>query len=397
MHIIKTPPLEETRFDIILQIWKLVNEKYPLFAEREINWEDIKLKYLHGIKSISSYDSLYKYIDRMLIELKDPHTRIVGSPWFQKSIYPLVLVSIDDALYIASKLNANYKLTTGMKILEVNGRPIEVIQDIIYAQFPFTSLSMRKATLINELMCGEFGDAIEITATDGQTVNTEVLAKQDISSIVQKHATEGIPSAIKIPPCLAKTFEDIGYIKIFAFKHKNIVQEFLKTLNECGDITSLIVDVRGNSGGLITEAVNLTSMFMTEEKTLGYRMNKDGDCEIIRVKPLPGLQKTFKNVIVLCDEFTMSSCEFIFVNALKGSEKIQVVGNQTAGLVHEATIFPLFDGTKLQVTTFKYLSHDGTVMNEVGIQPDIEVHNTVSLLTKRQDDQLNYAVKLCRD
>ena len=135
---------------------------------------------------------------------------------------------------------------------------------------------------------------------------------------------------------------------------------------------------------------------MTEEKTLGYRMNKEGDCEIIRVKPLSGLQKTFKNVIVLFDEFTMSSCEFIFVNALKGSEKIQVVGNQTAGLVHEATIFPLFDGTKLQVTTFKYLSHDGTVMNEVGIQPDIEVHNTVTLLTKRQDDQLNYAVKLCR-
>ncbi|GAB6275312.1 MAG: hypothetical protein STSR0004_21770 [Peptococcaceae bacterium] len=129
-------------------------------------------------------------------------------------------------------------------------------------------------------------------------------------------------------------------------------------------------------------------------------MNKEGDCEIIRVKPLPGLQKTFKNVIVLCvlcDEFTMSSCEFIFVNALKGSKKIRVVENQTAGLVHEATIFTLFDGTKLQVTTFKYLSHDGTVIKEVGIQPDVEVHNTVSLLTKRQDDQLNYAVKLCRD
>lgn len=398
MHTAIVPPIEETRVDIILQIWKLVNEKYPLFVERGTHWEDVKLKYLRGIKAISSYDGLYKYIDRMLIELKDPHTRIVWSPWFHKAFYPLVLVNIDDDLHIAFRMTANSRLTAGMKILKVNGTPIEIIRDTIYAQFPFVSVSLRKATLINELMCGEFGDAIEITATDGHRVETEVLVKQDISSFVQGHRTEGIPSGIRIPPCLTKTFEDIGYIKIFAFKHKNIVQEFLKTLNDCGDITSLIVDVRGNQGGLITEAINLTSLFVTEERVLGYRANKKGDCEVIQVKPLSGLQQTFKNVVVLCDEFTMSSCEFIFVNALKGSsKKIQVVGSQTAGLVHEATIFPLFDGTKLQVTTFKYLSPDGAVMNEVGIQPDVEVHNTVGLLTKRQDDQLDYAIKLCRD
>ncbi len=398
MHIVEIPPVEEARIDIILQIWKLVNEKYPLFAERGVDWETIKYKYLQDIETISSYGSLYKYIDRMLLELKDPHTRILVSPWFQKSFYPLVLVNIDDGLYIPFRLNKTSKLTAGMKILKVNGTPIGTIRDAIYTQFPFTSLSMRKAVLINELMRGDFGDAIEITATDGNIIKTEVIAKQDIISFSQEQAKEGITPEVKLPQCLAKAYADIGYIKIFAFKHKSIVHDFLKALGECGDITSLIVDVRGNQGGLINETINMTSLFMTEERLLGYRVNNESICEEIRVRPLPGIQQSLKNIVVLCDEFTTSSAEFIFIRALKGSsKKIRVVGKQTAGSTHEATIFPLFDGTKLQVTTFKYLAADRSIMNEVGIEPDVEVHNTVDLLTKQQDDQLEYAIKLCHD
>lgn len=395
MQVTKISPVEEIRVDIISQIWKIVHEKYPLFTERDIDWENIKLKYLRGIKTVTSYENLYKYIDRMLIELKDPHTRIITSPWFQKSIYPLVLVNIDDDLYIPFCLNANSKLKAGMKIIKVNHMPIEVIRETIYEQFPFKSASVRKAALIKELMSGDFGNTIEITATDGYTYETEVLAKKE-ASFISQDTNKLTPSSIKISPCLAKTFSDIGYIKIFTFKHKNIFQDFLKTLSGCGNIKSLIIDVRGNQGGLINETSNVTSLFVSEERLLGYRVNKKGDCEAIRVKPLPSIRQSFNKIIVLCDESTMSSAEFIFVSALKGSSKnIQVVGNQTAGLVHEATIFPLFDGTKLQVTTFKYLDINGRVRDEVGIEPDVEVHNSVNLLTKRQDDQLNHALKLC--
>ena len=103
-----------------------------------------------------------------------------------------------------------------------------------------------------------------------------------------------------------------------------------------------------------------------------------------------------EKIIVLCDEFTMSSAEFIFLEALlKDKKRIYTIGKQTGGLAHGASLFTLFDGTKIQITTFKYLNTNMEVVQETGIVPDVEVENDIEEMVLGEDQQLKYAIKLC--
>ncbi|PIU27745.1 MAG: hypothetical protein COW32_06205 [Candidatus Aquicultor secundus] len=404
MSTINALPIEKTRIEIFEQIWDLVYKKYPLFKERDVDWFDIKNKYSGRIIGIDSYDRLYRCIDDMLLELKDPHTRILSSPWFKPMIYPFLVMAINDDCYISHILAESSELAPGMKILSVNGILIEDLKRTICNKFLFSSKNMQTVAFVNELMGGDLGDSVEIEATDGQNVVVGRLAKQDIGVItgVNLDSDDSLSNDYKreiLKPCLVKIFDHgVGYIKILSFRYEGVVKTFKAALEQCRKASSLIIDVRGNHGGLIAETVRIASIFTPRNKIIGYRLAKQGEREKILVEPERDIDHDFRRIMLLCDESTMSSSEFIFLNALKGvDERIKLVGRQTAGLAHEATIYTLFDGTKLQITTFKYLTPEGRVMEEAGILPDLEVLNSVVLITKQEDAQLDRAIELCRN
>ena len=64
-------------------------------------------------------------------------------------------------------------------------------------------------------------------------------------------------------------------------------------------------------------------------------------------------------------------------------------------MAHGASLFTLFDGTKIQITTFKYLNTNMEVVQETGIVPDVEVENDIEEMVLGEDQQLKYAIKLC--
>lgn len=393
-------PIEDVREKILYSIWKLVDQKYVLFKERGINWDEVLKRYKENIKDISTYKELYEYINTMLLELHDPHTRVVYTPYNEELCIMPLFIKCTNGIYYINEVIGKYKLCKGMRLIKINNISIQEIQNRYIKYYKFQSRSYICSLLINDFHKGKFGDVIRITAKHG---NTEV--SEQVNTIKLGDNLEvfnKIRNNISLFNC--KVYDDsIGYLKIISFFDKSMADIIEKEVKYMKNIRCLIIDIRENSGGLINCAKDIASLFVSAQVNLGYRVSRKNGGNHLEFEIPSELHIESKNlcnhiekIIVLCDEFTMSSAEFIFLEALlKDKKRIYTIGKQTGGLAHGASLFTLFDGTKIQITTFKYLNTNMEVVQETGIVPDVEVENDIEEMVLGEDQQLKYAIKLC--
>ncbi|MCY6484533.1 S41 family peptidase [Clostridium aestuarii] len=170
---------------------------------------------------------------------------------------------------------------------------------------------------------------------------------------------------------------DIGYIRISSFGEKT-AQEFRSNLNNLrnDNVKSYIVDLRYNGGGYVEAALSLAGNFIGSKPVLIMEDNN-------------GNRKTYKGynygdiidkpVIFLVNEYTASSSE-ILSGAVKDYGKAFFVGKTTYGKGVAQNSFRLEDGSVLKITTYKFYSPNGNVIQKVGISPDFEVSDKVNSL-----------------
>ena len=149
----------------------------------------------------------------------------------------------------------------------------------------------------------------------------------------------------------------------------------------------MIVDLRGNTGGLLTNAIFIANLFIEKGRLVsivgrnGYRydvMARDTDLEIK------------KPVIILVNGASASASE-ILSGALKDYHKAKIIGTKTYGKGMVQKIIPLPNETGLNLTIAKYLTPKGKDINKKGISPDIEVEFTQKDISERKDVQLETA------
>lgn len=393
-------PIEEGKMHVFSEIWGMVNDKYPFLGERDIDWLKTKEEYARRVENIHSYGLLYKLMNEMLEELGDAHTKIAYSPWFNEAPYAYAAICCGGEMIIAHVFEPDSKVSAGMKILSIDGVSIEVWKERMRKRFPRESDNVRNYILLAEISMGAPGSRIEITASNGSDVASSVFSTQNMTTQVESMKmlhSDSVQGSGPLSLCATRILTpDIGLIKIMTFMHKDIVRQFKRALVELKDVSSLIVDVRANQGGYLEETLNAVSLLLDETRLLGYRVSREGVRHPMSAASAKDKQLKYRKLIVLCDELTMSTAEYVFVKALKGSDdRVKIVGSQTAGLMHESTLYTLFDGTKLQITTYKHLTPDGKIVDEVGIIPDIEVSNSINYILKHEDEQLASALDVC--
>lgn len=163
---------------------------------------------------------------------------------------------------------------------------------------------------------------------------------------------------------------NIGYIKIEGFEAVTYDQykEVYDNLRNQG-ITSLIIDLRNNPGGLL-DSVSKIADDIIPEGTITYTEDKNGKREYI---------KSTKGEIdiplaVLVNENSASASELLTA-AVKDTGKGTIIGKNTYGKGVVQTTFPLNDGSAVKLTTSKYYTPKGVCIDGVGIAPDIEIDN----------------------
>lgn len=161
---------------------------------------------------------------------------------------------------------------------------------------------------------------------------------------------------------------DIGYIRISMFD-EDTGNEFKKALKDLKqkNIKGLIVDLRQNPGGFINQCVDVADELL-DEGLVVYTEDKSKKREDYR----SGKDKINIPFVVLIDEGSASASE-ILSGAVKDRKAGLLVGAKTFGKGLVQTIEQLKDGSGIKLTTQKYYTPNGTSINKVGIQPDIEV------------------------
>lgn len=200
-------------------------------------------------------------------------------------------------------------------------------------------------------------------------------------------------SKLEMPSVASEIIEKtkIGYMSISTFSNTT-AHQFSTQLNDLEEkkINSLIIDLRGNSGGYLLSAKQIASFFIAPGKVIYSLEDKEGKVDY---KDESAEEKKIK-VIVLIDSASASASE-ILAAALKESYGATLVGKTTYGKGKVQQTKELSDGSLVKYTSAKWLTPNGTCVDKVGIKPDYEVELTIKndVLV---DTQLNKAIELLK-
>ncbi len=168
--------------------------------------------------------------------------------------------------------------------------------------------------------------------------------------------------------------EGIGYIRITQFQENaaNDVEEALKRLGSRDNrLKGLVLDLRNNPGGLLSEAINIADKFIDSGIIIQIKGRSPDSSQKFEGKTL-GTHPIYP-LVVLVNEGTASGSE-ILAGALQDYNKAATLGKRSFGKGTVQTLFPLSDGSALRLTTAQYYLPSGKAI-QGGIMPDIEIED----------------------
>lgn len=196
--------------------------------------------------------------------------------------------------------------------------------------------------------------------------------------------------SIKIESVKSSVKKDIGYIQISSFIGSSTTTEFLSALDKTKDTKGLILDLRGNTGGLLANAVYIANVFL-DNGTIVNIVSRNGQVEDIKAQS--SLLHIDKPIVLLVDGASASASE-ILSGALKDHHKAILVGTKTFGKGMVQRIIPLPNSTGLNLTIAKYLTPNGSDINKKGIVPDYVVKYTEYDFQAHRDPQREKAEQI---
>ncbi len=183
---------------------------------------------------------------------------------------------------------------------------------------------------------------------------------------------------------------NIGYVKLIQFQDRSS-QELESTIEDLTKksgtgLNGLILDLRNNPGGLLTQAVEVVDIFLDQGIIVSVKgRNKEQNLDYYATK---GDETVQYPVVVLVNKGSASASEVV-AEALQDSKRSTILGTQTFGKGSVQTIIRLDDGSGLKITTAKFYAPSGRSIDSVGVMPDIVVENS-----KDKDIQLARAIEL---
>ncbi len=164
--------------------------------------------------------------------------------------------------------------------------------------------------------------------------------------------------------------DTIAKVQITSFS-SNTSKELVKTLTELQNkgMKGLVLDLRQNPGGLLDQAVSITSMFVPKGKIIVKEEDRNG-----KMKEIASQNEGNPNLplVVLIDKGSASASE-IFAAAVKESAGIPLIGEKSFGKGTVQTAADFKDGSNLKYTIAKWLTPNGNWIHKKGIAPDVEV------------------------
>ena len=338
---------------LVVESWRLVNQGYANPARFEdIHWKRLRQKALEA--KIESSEQAYDAIETMLAPLGDPYTRLLRPDDYavmkasnQGSLSGVGLQlahgNADGRIVVIASLEgspaADAGVVSGTAVLAVNG---EATDDL---GLEATAARLR----------GDAGTQVVLTleAPDG--------TRDELT--LERRSVDLRPVRTRR---LRRDDHTLGYLRITQFSEgvPEQVQEAIAELSDKG-IEGLVLDLRNNSGGLVSAGLAVADAFLSNEPIVETR-NRDGIAD-----PIQASANTLYAgpMVTLVNGGTASASE-ILAGALQDNDRSQLLGSRTFGKGLIQTLTNLSDGSGLAVTVAGYLTPSGRDIQGQGIEPD---------------------------
>ncbi|MGA1126962.1 MAG: S41 family peptidase [bacterium] len=238
---------------------------------------------------------------------------------------------------------------------------------------------------------GEIGSRMDLTVERSGKEITYELQREDIqissSDSVDLRFDDGIP---------------VRYLRLKLFQ-EDTSTDLEKQLDNLDSVAGLILDLRGNPGGLLQEAVRVSDLFLPPEKRIvSTQTNTDlTSYDSHQLLSSPKIQNI--PIVVLVNGQSASASEIVSA-ALKVNNRAIVVGEQTFGKGSVQSIWGMPGNFGLKMTIARYLTPDNLSIQDVGVQPDLQLdplyllENDIHLRSLQQESKAeNYILHYMRD
>ncbi len=338
----------------VLDAWTLVNEGY-YDPERldEIQWKRLRQKTLQ--KQIETSNEAYSAIEDMLKPLEDPFTRVLRPKDYQ--------------LLKSSNFGS-----------EINGVGLQLGEDEATKQIKVISTLAGSPAEEAGIISGDFINTVDgISSEDLGLANTasKLRGASGTKVLVQISSSTGEireidleRRSVELRPVRTKRLRDdshtIGYLRITQFS-ESVPKKIEEALQELKDkeVEGLILDLRNNSGGLVSSGIAVADSFLSEKPIVETKDRNGIKDAIISQK------NTFFDgpMVTLVNKGTASASE-ILAGSLQDNQRSTLMGEQTYGKGLIQSLKSLGEDSGIAITVASYLTPKGNNIQGRGITPD---------------------------
>ena len=199
-----------------------------------------------------------------------------------------------------------------------------------------------------------------------------------------------IRDVIKLTAARVRVEDDVIIVRVTTFNAqttpniKKGIKEKIDELSGKDNVSGFIIDLRNNPGGLLSEAISVSDMFLNQGEIVSTRGRNNGQAK--RYSASKGDLAENKPIIVLINGGSASASEIV-AGALQDHKRAVILGTKSFGKGSVQSVIPLGENGAMRLTTARYYTPSGRSIQALGVVPDIIVEQLPMLNKEKEEDE----------
>jgi carboxyl-terminal processing protease len=199
-----------------------------------------------------------------------------------------------------------------------------------------------------------------------------------------------IRDVIKLTAARVRIEDDVIIVRVTTFNEqttpniKKGIKEKIDELSGKENVSGFIIDLRNNPGGLLSEAISVSDMFLNQGEIVSTRGRNNGQAK--RYSASKGDLAENKPIIVLINGGSASASEIV-AGALQDHKRAVILGTKSFGKGSVQSVIPLGENGAMRLTTARYYTPSGRSIQALGVVPDIIVEQLPRLNKEKEEDE----------
>ena len=389
--------VRQEAFDIV---WQTVKQTHFDPNYGGLDWDKVRERYAPRVPALATDQELYKLLREMLGELGQSHFTITPPEAVIEEDSLLaprpggagVQVQIIDSLAVISRVEpgsaaARAGLRPGFLIQKIDGTSAEEIRE----RFQNSARSaaetrIRSSRAILARIDGRPGTSVRLVYLDERDRTREVTLERELRKGELSERFGNFPplytelESLRLP-------DGIGYIRFNLFV-PSLMDKIRDRIRSMSDSRGLIIDLRGNPGGIGGMSAAIAGLLETKQTSLGTMTLRAGH---LNMAVFPQANPFVGPVAILIDGGSASTSE-IFAAGLQELGRAVIVGERSMGAALPSMFQKLPTGALFQYAHADFKTPNGVMIEGRGVIPDLEVKLSRSALLGGRDNQLDAAI-----